>query len=163
MFGTTRDSIYILMERDGREYVFIDIVGVRKRGKIIDVVEKFFVIKTLQVIEDVNVVMLVIDAREGIFDQDFSLLGFIFNSGRLFVIVVNKWDGLSQEVKEQVKETLDFRLGFIDFVRVYFIFVLYGSGVGNLFELVREAYDSFIRRVGIFMLTRIMTMVVEDY
>lgn len=62
-----------------------------------------------------------------------------------------------------MKETLDFRLGFIDFVRVYFIFVLYGSGVGNLFELVREAYDSFIRRVGIFMLTRIMTMVVEDY
>lgn len=163
MSGMMCDSIYILMECDGCEYVFIDIVGVCKCGKIIDVVEKFFVIKMLQVIEDVNVVMLVIDVCEGIFDQDFLLLGFILNSGRLFVIVVNKWDGLSQEVKEQVKEMLDFCLGFIDFVCVYFIFVLYGSGVGNLFELVCEVYDSFICCVGIFMLMCIMMMVVEDY
>jgi len=82
MPGTTRDSIYIPMERDGREYVLIDTAGVRKRGKITDVVEKFSVIKTLQAIEDANVVMLVIDAREGISDQDLSLLGFILNSGR---------------------------------------------------------------------------------
>ncbi len=121
------------MERDGREYVLIDTAGVRKRGKITDAVEKFSVIKTLQAIEDANVVMLVIDAREGISDQDLSLLGFILNSGRSLVIVVNKWDGLS-EVKEQVKETLDFRLGFIDFARVHFISALHGSGVGNLFE-----------------------------
>ncbi|EFJ1786217.1 ribosome biogenesis GTPase Der [Escherichia coli] len=163
MPGTTRDSIYIPMERDGREYVLIDTAGVRKRGKITDAVEKFSVIKTLQAIEDANVVMLVIDAREGISDQDLSLLGFILNSGRSLVIVVNKWDGLSQEVKEQVKETLDFRLGFIDFARVYFISALHGSGVGNLFESVREAYDSSTRRVGTSMLTRIMTMAVEDH
>jgi GTP-binding protein len=99
MPGTTRDSIYIPMQRDEREYVLIDTAGVRKRGKITDVVEKFSVIKTLQAIEDANVVMLVIDAREGISDQDLSLLGFILNSGRSLVIVVNKWDGLSQEVK----------------------------------------------------------------
>jgi GTP-binding protein len=103
MPGTTRDSIYIPMQRDEREYVLIDTAGVRKRGKITDVVEKFSVIKTLQAIEDANVVMLVIDAREGISDQDLSLLGFILNSGRSLVIVVNKWDGLSQEVREQVK------------------------------------------------------------
>ncbi|MGR6381157.1 ribosome biogenesis GTPase Der [Escherichia coli] len=163
MPGTTRDSIYIPMERDGREYVLIDTAGVRKRDKITDAVEKFSVIKTLQAIEDANVVMLVIDAREGISDQDLSLLGFILNSGRSLVIVVNKWDGLSQEVKEQVKETLDFRLGFIDFARVHFISALYGSGVGNLFESVREAYDSSTRRVGTSMLTRIMTMAVEDH
>ncbi len=142
MPGTTRDSIYIPMQRDEREYVLIDTAGVRKRGKITDVVEKFSVIKTLQAIEDANVVLLVIDAREGISDQDLSLLGFILNSGRSLVIVVNKWDGLSQEVKEQVKETLDYRLGFIDFARVHFISALHGSGVGNLFESVREAYDS---------------------
>lgn len=105
MPGTTRDSIYIPMQRDEREYVLIDTAGVRKRGKITDVVEKFSVIKTLQAIEDANVVLLVIDAREGISDQDLSLLGFILNSGRSLVIVVNKWDGLSEEVKEQVKET----------------------------------------------------------
>jgi len=146
MPGTTRDSIYIPMERDGREFVLIDTAGVRKRGKITDVVEKFSVIKTLQAIEDANVVLLVIDAREGISDQDLSLLGFILNSGRSLVIVVNKWDGLSQEVKDEVKETLDYRLGFIDFARVHFISALHGSGVGNLFESIREAYEDGGRR-----------------
>lgn len=163
MPGTTRDSIYIPMERDGREYVLIDTAGVRKRGKITEAVEKFSVIKTLQAIEDANVVMLVIDAHEGISDQDLSLLGFILNSGRSLVIVVNKWDGLSQEVREQVKETLDFRLGFIDFARVHFISALHGSGVGNLFESVTEAYDCSTRRVNTSMLTRIMNMAADDH
>ncbi|MCI4185570.1 ribosome biogenesis GTPase Der [Dickeya dianthicola] len=163
MPGTTRDSIYIPMERDGRDYVLIDTAGVRKRGKITDAVEKFSVIKTLQAIEDANVVLLVIDAREGISDQDLSLLGFILNSGRSLVIVVNKWDGLSQEVKDQVKETLDLRLGFIDFARIHFISALHGSGVGNLFESVTEAYDCSTRRVGTAMLTRIMQMAADDH
>ncbi|MCP1440082.1 GTP-binding protein [Erwinia persicina] len=163
MPGTTRDSIYIPMERDGREYILIDTAGVRKRGKITETVEKFSVIKTLQAIEDANVVMLVIDAHEGISDQDLSLLGFILNSGRSLVIVVNKWDGLSQEVREEVKETLDFRLGFIDFARVHFISALHGSGVGNLFESVTEAYDCSTRRVNTSMLTRIMNMAADDH
>jgi GTP-binding protein len=163
MPGTTRDSIYIPMERDEREYVLIDTAGVRKRGKVTETVEKFSVIKTLQAIEDANVVLLVIDAREGISDQDLSLLGFILNSGRSLVIAVNKWDGLSQEVKEQVKETLDYRLGFIDFARVHFISALHGSGVGNLFESVHEAYDSATRRVSTAMLTRIMNMAADDH
>ncbi|QIE96915.1 ribosome biogenesis GTPase Der [Pantoea stewartii] len=163
MPGTTRDSIYIPMERDDREYVLIDTAGVRKRGKITDTVEKFSVIKTLQAIEDANVVMLVIDARAGISDQDLSLLGFILNSGRSLVIVVNKWDGLSQEVRDEVKETLDFRLGFIDFARVHFISALHGSGVGNLFESVTEAYDCSTKRVNTSLLTRIMNMAAEDH
>ncbi|QKJ88216.1 ribosome biogenesis GTPase Der [Paramixta manurensis] len=163
MPGTTRDSIYIPMERDDREYILIDTAGVRKRGKITDTVEKFSVIKTLQAIEDANVVLLVIDAREGISDQDLSLLGFILNSGRSLVIVVNKWDGLSQEVKDEVKETLDFRLGFIDFARIHFISALHGSGVGNLFESITEAYDCSTRRVNTSMLTRIMSMAEDDH
>ncbi|KTR48579.1 GTP-binding protein Der [Pantoea ananatis] len=163
MPGTTRDSIYIPMERDSREYVLIDTAGVRKRGKITDTVEKFSVIKTLQAIEDANVVMLVIDARAGISDQDLSLLGFILNSGRSLVIVVNKWDGLLQEVRDEVKETLDFRLGFIDFARVHFISALHGSGVGNLFESVTEAYDCSTKRVNTSLLTRIMNMAAEDH
>ncbi|MBO8124919.1 GTPase, partial [Klebsiella pneumoniae] len=93
MPGTTRDSIYIPMERDGREYIIIDTAGLRKRGKVTETVEKFSVIKTLQAIEDANVVLLVIDAREGISDQDLSLLGFILNAGRSLVIAINKWDG----------------------------------------------------------------------
>ncbi|WP_338557495.1 ribosome biogenesis GTPase Der [Erwinia sp. E_sp_B04_7] len=161
--GTTRDSIYIPMERDDREYILIDTAGVRKRGKVTETVEKFSVIKTLQAIEDANVVMLVIDAREGISDQDLSLLGFILNSGRSLVIVVNKWDGLSQEVRDEVKETLDFRLGFIDFARIHFISALHGSGVGNLFESVTEAYDCSTRRVSTSLLTRIMHMAADDH
>ncbi|WP_445375160.1 ribosome biogenesis GTPase Der [Photorhabdus tasmaniensis] len=163
MPGTTRDSIYIPMERDGREYILIDTAGVRKRGKVTETVEKFSVIKTLQAIEDANVVLLVIDAREGVSDQDLSLLGFILNSGRSLVIAVNKWDGMSQEDREQVKEMLDYRLGFVDFARVHFISALHGSGVGNLFDSILEAYDCATRRVNTALLTRIMRMAEEDH
>ncbi|ACX87076.1 ribosome biogenesis GTPase Der [Pectobacterium parmentieri] len=163
MPGTTRDSIYIPMVRDEREYILIDTAGVRKRGKVTETVEKFSVIKTLQAIEDANVVLLVIDAREGISDQDLSLLGFILNSGRSLVIVVNKWDGLSQEVRDQVKDMLDLRLGFIDFARIHFISALHGSGVGNLFESVMEAYSCATRRVSTAMLTRVMQMAADDH
>ncbi|VDZ59355.1 GTP-binding protein EngA [Serratia odorifera] len=163
MPGTTRDSIYIPMVRDEREYVLIDTAGVRKRGKVTETVEKFSVIKTLQAIEDANVVLLVVDAREGISDQDLSLLGFILNSGRSLVIAVNKWDGMSEEDRDHVKEMLDLRLGFVDFARVHFISALHGSGVGNLFESVQEAYECATRRVNTSMLTKIMNMAAEDH
>ena len=94
MPGTTRDSIYIPLERDEREYIIIDTAGVRKRRKVTEAVEKFSIVKTLQAIEEANVVLLVIDAREGISDQDLSLLGFVLNSGRSLVLAVNKWDGV---------------------------------------------------------------------
>lgn len=156
MPGTTRDSIYIPMERDSREYVLIDTAGVRKRGKVTETIEKFSVIKTLQAIEDANVVLLVIDAREGISDQDLSLLGFILNAGRSLVIAINKWDGMKPEARDHVKDMLELRLGFVDFARIHFISALHGSGVGNLFESVQEAYESATRRVGTALLTRIM-------
>src|SRR5476649_12886 len=163
MPGTTRDSIYIPMVRDEREYVLIDTAGVRKRGKVTETVEKFSVIKTLQAIEDANVVMLVIDARDGISDQDLSLLGFILNSGRSLLIVVNKWDGMSEDERAQVKDQLDLRLGFVDFARIHFISALHGSGVGNLFESVIEAYTCATTRVSTSMLTRIMQMAADDH
>ncbi|MCG9948417.1 ribosome biogenesis GTPase Der [Providencia rettgeri] len=163
MPGTTRDSIYIPMERDDREYILIDTAGVRKRGKVTETVEKFSVIKTLQAIEDANVVLLVIDAREGISDQDLSLLGFILNAGRSLVIAVNKWDGMKPEDREHVKDMLELRLGFVDFARIHFISALHGSGVGNLFESVQEAYESATRRVGTALLTRIMNMAEDEH
>ncbi|XOV79371.1 MAG: ribosome biogenesis GTPase Der [Aestuariibacter sp.] len=163
MPGTTRDSVFIPMERDGQEYVLIDTAGVRKRGKISDTVEKFSVIKTLQAIEEANVVLLVIDAREGISDQDLSLLGFVLNSGRALVLAVNKWDGLDVKVKDDIKRELDFRLGFIDFARLHFISALHGTGVGHLYESVKEAYASATKRVNTAMLTRIMEMAQEDH
>lgn len=163
MPGTTRDSIYIPMERDGQQYTLIDTAGVRKRGKVTLTVEKFSVIKTLQAIQDANVVLLTIDAREGIADQDLSLLGFILNAGRSLVIVVNKWDGLNQDIKDQVKSELDRRLDFIDFARVHFISALHGSGVGNLFESVQEAYRCATRKMSTSMLTRILQMATEEH
>ncbi|ABV86636.1 ribosome biogenesis GTPase Der [Shewanella pealeana] len=161
--GTTRDSIYIPMERQGREYVLIDTAGVRRRSKVHETVEKFSVIKTLKAVEDSNVVLLVIDAREGIAEQDLGLLGFVLNAGRALVIAINKWDGIDQNIKDRVKTELDRRLGFIDFARIHFISALHGTGVGHLFESIEEAYDSATRRVSTSMLTRIMQMSQDDH
>ena len=161
--GTTRDSIFIPMERDGREYVLIDTAGVRRRRSISEAVEKFSIVKTLQAIEEANVVLLVIDAQEGITDQDLSLLGFVLNSGRSLVLAVNKWDGLDKGVKEEIKRELDRRLGFIDFARLHFISALHGTNVGHLFESVQEAYNSATKRINTSMLTRIMDMAQADH
>ncbi|GFD90257.1 GTPase Der [Tenacibaculum sp. KUL152] len=163
MPGTTRDSVYIPMERDEREYILIDTAGVRKRKKISEAVEKFSIVKTLQAIEEANVVLLVIDAREGITDQDLSLLGFVLNSGRSLVVAVNKWDGLSTDIKDEIKREMDRRLGFIDFARIHFISALHGSGVGNLFESVQEAYLSATKRINTALLTQIMEMAQDDH
>jgi len=163
MPGTTRDSIYIPMERDGREYILIDTAGVRRRGKIDETIEKFSVIKTLQAIEDANVVLCVVDARETISDQDLNLIGFALNAGRSIVIAVNKWDGLRPDHKAEIKRELDRRLGFVDFARVHFISALHGTGVGNLFESVLEAYDSATRRIGTAQLTQIMEMAQDEH
>lgn len=161
--GTTRDSIFIPMERDGREYILIDTAGVRRRKNISEAVEKFSIVKTLQAIEQANVVLLVVDAQEGLTDQDLSLLGFVLNAGRSLVVAVNKWDGLGKDVKEEIKRELDRRLGFIDFARIHFISALHGTGVGHLFESVQEAYASATKRINTAMLTRIMDMAQDDH
>lgn len=161
--GTTRDSIFIPMKREDRDYVIIDTAGVRKRKKVSDAVEKFSIVKTLQAIEEANVVLLVIDARQGISDQDLSLLGFVLNSGRSLVLSVNKWDGLNVDVKDDIKRELDRRLGFIDFARLHFISALHGTGVGHLFESVDEAYASATKRVNTALLTQIMEMAQDDH
>lgn len=163
MPGTTRDSIYIPMERDGQEYVLIDTAGIRRRKNMHMAVEKFSVIQTLKAVEDANVVLLVIDARENISDQDLSLLGFALNAGRSLVIAVNKWDGLDNDVKERVKSELDRRLGFVDFARIHFISALHGTGVGHLYESVKEAYQSATKRISTSLLTRIMQMAQDDH
>jgi len=161
--GTTRDSIYIPMSREDREYILIDTAGVRKRKKVNETVEKFSVIKTLKAIEDCNTVLLVIDARDGIAEQDLCLLGYTLNAGRSLVIAVNKWDGMTDYDKERVKSELDRRLGFIDFAKIHFISALHGTGVGHLYESVEEAYDSSTKRISTSMLTRIMTMATDDH
>lgn len=161
--GTTRDSIYIPLERAGRKYIVIDTAGVRKRRKVSEMVEKFSIVKTLRAIEDCNVALLLIDARAHVSDQDLSLLGFILDCGRSLVIAVNKWDGLDPAVKDEIREELNTRLGFVDFARVHFISALYGTGVGNLFESVNEAYESATRRHSAAELNRILNAAVSEH
>jgi len=163
MPGTTRDSVYIPMEHNGRPYTLIDTAGIRRRKNVTDIVEKFSVIKTLRAIEDANVCLLIIDAQEGISDQDLSLLGFILEAGRSLVLAVNKWDGLDDHVKERIKSELDRRLGFIDFARIHFISALHGTGVGHLYESVEEAFISATKRISTSMVTKILDMAVFDH
>jgi GTP-binding protein len=161
--GTTRDSIYIPYERDGRRYVLIDTAGVRRRARVEDAIEKFSVVKTLQAIDAAHVVIMVLDGREGVHTQDLTLAGMVVERGRALVIVVNKWDGLSQERRQQVKADIDRRLPFLDFAAVHFISALHGTGVGNLFDAVQSAYSAAMRKIATPELTRILTHAVTYY
>ncbi|MBE6423132.1 ribosome biogenesis GTPase Der [Succinivibrio dextrinosolvens] len=161
--GTTRDSIYIPLQRGDKKYIVIDTAGVRKRRKVSEAIEKFSIVKTLKAIEDCNVALLVIDARAHITDQDLSLLGFILESGRSLVIAVNKWDGLDMAVKDEIKLELNARLGFVDFARVHFISALHGTGVGNLFDSIDEAYEGATTRHSASLLNRILRAAIEEH
>ncbi|CBL45765.1 GTP-binding protein [gamma proteobacterium HdN1] len=163
MPGTTRDSIYIPYERRGQKYTLIDTAGVRKRGRVDEAVEKFSVIKTLQAIEDAHVVILVLDAREGIVDQDLHLLGFVLETGRSLLIALNKWDGMDDYQKSRVKVEIDRRMEFVSFAKIHFISALHGTGVGDLYGSVERAYQSAFRRLSTPALTRILEDAIADY
>ncbi|MGV6806719.1 MAG: ribosome biogenesis GTPase Der, partial [bacterium] len=121
MPGTTRDSVYIDYERDGNAYTLIDTAGIRRRKNVKLAVEKFSIVKTLQAIEDANVVILLIDAREGLVDQDLHLMGASLEAGRALVVAVNKWDGLDSDERDWIKRELERRLRFVDFADIHFI------------------------------------------
>ena len=140
--GTTRDSIYIPFERHGKHYTLIDTAGIRKRGKTTELVEKFSIVKSLQAIQDAHVVILLLDAREGIVEQDLHLLGYVLETGRALVIALNKWDGMDEYAKDRIKEAIRRRFVFVDFARIHFISALHGTGVGNLFDSVLRAHES---------------------
>lgn len=154
--GTTRDSIFIPFDRDGQQYTLIDTAGIRRRGKVYEAVEKFSVIKSLQAIAEAHVVFLVLDASEGLTDQDMSLIGDVLEQGRALVLVVNKWDGLSEDQRASVKSELDRRTGFLDFAETHFISALHGSGVGLLFEAAIRAYKSAMRNFTTPKLTELL-------
>lgn len=163
MPGTTRDSIFVPFERHGQRYTFIDTAGVRRRGKVHDKLEKFSVIKALQAIAEAHVVVLVIDAHEGISEQDAHLLGFVLDEGRALVIAVNKWDGLESSQRERVKYELGRRLQFVDFAKLFFISALHGTGVGDLFKPIQKAYASATKHFSTPELTRLLEKLVEDH
>ncbi|MEJ2515692.1 MAG: ribosome biogenesis GTPase Der [Gammaproteobacteria bacterium] len=154
--GTTRDAVDVPFQRDGRQYVLVDTAGVRRRGRVHEAVEKFSVIKTLKAIDDASVVIAVLDAREGVTDQDANLLGLAAERGRAMVVAVNKWDGLSADQRDTVRRQLELKLPFLDYAPVHFISALHGTGVGDLLSLVDSAHDAAHRDLPTPELTRVL-------
>ena len=161
--GTTRDSIYINYERFGQPFTLIDTAGVRRRKNIDLAVEKFSIVKTLQAIDDANVVILVMDASEGVVEQDLHLMGATIEAGRALVIALNKWDGLDDSHKQYVRSELERRLRFVDFATIHFISALHGTGVGNLYKSVEKAYQSATDKFSTNYLTRILQDAVTEH
>ena len=151
--GTTRDSVAIPFERDGQDYVLVDTAGIRRRARVHEAIEKFSVIKALQAIEQAEVVIAVIDAQEGVTEQDVSLLGLIVERGRALVVAVNKWDGLADDARRKVREDLERRLPFLDFAERMTISALHGTGVGDLLPAVKRAYGAAMRDLSTTELT----------
>ena len=163
MPGTTRDSVYIPFTHHNDEFTLIDTAGVRRRGRINLTVEKFSVIKTLQAIADANVVIFLVDAQEGLTDQDLHLLDFVISSGRSLVFAVNKWDGLSEDQRNRVKEEIDRRMAFVDFAEIFFISALHGTAVGLLFDAVKRAYASSMVDMPTPLLTELMERAIVEH
>lgn len=161
--GTTRDSIYVPYERDGKKYTLIDTAGVRRRGKVKEAIETFSIIKTLSAIENSHVVIMLLDAHESITDQDAHLLGLVLDAGRSLVIAINKWDGLDEYQRDQIKVKLEVKLPFLDFADKHFISALHGTGVGHLYKSVHEAYDSTMLDVSTSRMTRILQTAVDAH
>ncbi len=151
--GTTRDSVAVPFERDDRRYVLIDTAGIRRKARVHETIEKFSIVKALQAIEQAQVVIAVLDAQEGVTEQDVSLLGLVMERGRALVVVTNKWDGLSAEHRKKVREDLDRRLPFLDFAERITISALHGTAVGDLLPAAVRAYDAATRDMSTTELT----------
>jgi GTP-binding protein len=161
--GTTRDSQFIPFRHAGRDYTLIDTAGVRRRGRIAEAIEKFSVVKTLQAIEQANVVILVLDAQQGLADQDANLASHVLESGRALVVAVNKWDGLAPDARQRIRAETERRLGFLSFASWHYVSALHGSGVGHLLEAVDRAYANATRKLSTPELTRILEQAVAEH
>ncbi|WON72835.1 ribosome biogenesis GTPase Der [Nitrosospira sp. Is2] len=160
--GTTRSSIYIDFERNGRRYTLIDTAGLRRRGKVLETVEKFSVVKTLQSVEDANVVILVLDASSEISDQDAHIAGFILETGRALVVAINKWDGLDNHQRDVIKTSIARKLPFLmSFAKFHYISALLGSGIRGLLPSINAAYNAAMAHLPTPKLTRALIAAVE--
>jgi GTP-binding protein len=161
--GTTRDALYLDFERAGRRYTLIDTAGVRRRGKVWESVEKFSVVKTLQAIDDANVVVLLLDAAAGITEQDAHLAGHIVEAGRAVVVGVNKWDAVAASAREEVKRDLDRKMGFLDFAQTHFISARDATGIAPLLRSVDAAYAAAMSKLPTPKLTRALAAAVQKH
>jgi GTPase len=158
--GTTRDSILVPFERDGREFLLIDTAGVRRRARVENVVERASVAKTLQAIDEAHVVILVLDAHDTVAEQDASVLGLALERGRALIIAVNKWDGIAPEQREQIRRQLALKLDFVPFAPLHFISARHGTGVGELMQSAVRAYGAAMRTLPTRELTRTLEQAV---
>lgn len=161
--GTTRDSIRVPFTHEERPYTLIDTAGVRRRARIDQAIEKFSVIKTLQAMQEANVVLLVLDAHQEVSEQDATLAGHVIESGRAVVVVVNKWDGLHSDERDRFKSDLERKLPFLEFAEVHFISALHGTGVGHLMKAVDAAYKAATANLRTNDLTRILEQAVMEH
>jgi GTP-binding protein len=161
MPGTTRDSIEVPFEKGGRHYTLIDTAGIRRRGKVFEAIEKFSVVKTLQSISEANVVVLMLDAQQDISEQDAHIAGFILESGRALVVAVNKWDGLTSDQRDQVKNDIDRKLNFLDFAETKFISALKGTNINHLMKSIDTAYAAATAKLSTPRLTRALQEAIE--
>jgi GTP-binding protein len=159
--GTTRDSIAVDLERDGRKYRLIDTAGLRRRGKVEEVVEKFSVFKTLQAIEQCQVAVIMLDAGEGVTDQDATVLGAVLDAGRALVIAINKWDGQSDYARQQAESLLARKLGFVDWAESVRISALHGSGLRELFKAIHRAHASATKQFSTAEVTKALEIAYE--
>ncbi|MBC3929690.1 ribosome biogenesis GTPase Der [Undibacterium sp. CY21W] len=161
MPGTTRDSIEIPFERDGKHYSLIDTAGIRRRGKVFEAIEKFSVVKTLQSVSEANVVLLLLDAQQDISEQDAHIAGFILESGRALVVGVNKWDGLQSDRRDEIKMDIERKLNFLTFAKFHFISALKSTGIGPLMKSIDSAYAAAMANLSTPKLTRALIEAVE--
>lgn len=161
MPGTTRDSIEIPFEREGKHYTLIDTAGIRRRGKVFEAIEKFSVVKTLQSISEANVVLLLLDAQQDISEQDAHIAGFVLESGRALVVGVNKWDGLTSDQRDDIKMDLERKLSFLSFAKTHFISALKSTGLGPLMKSIDSAYAAAMANLTTPKLTRALIEAVE--
>ena len=161
--GTTRDSILVPFRRNDRDFVLIDTAGMRRRSKVDDVIERVSLAKALQAIEDAHVVILVLDAHDAIAEQDARVLGMALERGRALIIAVNKWDGVEDDQREQIRRQLDLKLDFVPFAPKLFISARHGTGVGELMHAVVRAHDAAFREMTTPHLTRALEQALEAH
>ena len=159
--GTTRDAISVPFERNGQRFELIDTAGLRRKGKVFEAIEKFSVVKTLQAIEGASVVLLLIDATQGVTDQDAHIAGYILESGRAVVLAINKWDAIDEYQRELVKRSIETRLPFLKFATMHLISAQKRQGLGPLWASIAQAYKAANCKMSTPVLTRLLLEAVQ--
>ena len=159
--GTTRDAIHVPFERGGQKFELIDTAGLRRKGRVFEAIEKFSVVKTLQAIADANVVVLLLDATQGVSDQDAHIAGYILDAGRAVVIAINKWDAIDSYQRQMLERSIESRLAFLKYAERLHISALKRQGLGPLWQAIADAHASATRKMSTPVLTRLLHEAVE--